>query len=294
MGNSRGGEHRPHHISTIAHLFFAENDDESGGNGPACVLDFAVAGLNGCRISAFASAALVASARELSTAEIGWDISLRENEHVTWSARAFLPSEDSPETGANGGNVCWRWPANREAQRPSGQMRWTHFDAGTNDRLGLLEDLEGARLAVGGGWTEATPGSADLGLVLCLLESEMVRWGAALQVGRLLGVVAPRLLEILVFDDSWGLDIGGRRGGWRPFERFGNSVPTHPDCCDDLLRTVAGTCPVTITAVPPTGSEGKNTALESLFLPVVSRLVATAGVGLAAPSGSDFSGAETF
>ncbi len=255
----RQPERRPHHISSIAHLFFADDEGDIGVAGRETNRHFTVTCFNESRISAFACAGLVTGARVLAK-EVGrWGVLLEEDQAVLWSAGSFLPEDGTTTAGGParpGTNLsAWEWPGHGVAGQSAGLMRGRHLQALTGDGLTNLEIQAGSSRAAGTSWAASAAGMSNSGLVVCLLAGEMGQWGTAFRLGRLLGLLAPQLLEILVFPDHWA--TGGRpaRQSLSEGDRSAGPSPELLARCRGLTRAVAGACPVTITTLP-TGDHG--------------------------------------
>ena len=188
-------ERRSHHISSIAHLFFAADGQPAAG-----ALRLAVAGLGGGRASAFACAGLVAASRAVARPD-GRDVLLEEDGGLTWSAASYLAPERAvvPEQGYPRSAS----PAERAPLADGGAIRWDHLgDLGRTD-LSRLERWCGALASHPAGWD--LPGGAPGrdGLVVCATAPFATSWQGAFLLGRLLGVLAPRRLEMVLFPASW-------------------------------------------------------------------------------------------
>jgi len=214
MARSESGAvpERPHHISTIAHLFLQE-DPVQGDTAPAvCDRDIAVAAPGLSPVTAFAVVGLALGSNR--------SVTLSENKELRWSARTYLP-RDMEDAGLPSGpadltrNTWTIGP--RSVTSGSGQggevptlagasgLQWNHLGCLGAEGLAHLESL------VAGHCLIEVPMTGSGGLVWCLLEQEACRLGPSYILGRLVEQIRPGKLEILLFPDAWG-DAG--RPGW--------------------------------------------------------------------------------
>lgn len=197
---------RPHHISSVAHLFLQEDPAarEAETTGPDCEVAVAAPGVS--PISAFAAAGLAQGFPRAAT--------LYETPVLRWSARTFFPKDEQAP------GIMVGTPASGSGQR------WCHL--GCLDQAGLvhLESLAAASSLVD------LPMTGSGGLVWCLLAREAGRLNPSYLLGRLTEQIHPRRLEILVFPDAWA-DAG--RPGW--LEEICRGRPLGRDC-DRLRRCV--------------------------------------------------------
>lgn len=275
-----------HHISSIAHLFFAEDAEGVGENDRLTTLEFIVTCFNNSRIAAYTCAGLVAGSRSLTTTGQNWDVSLHEHSQVPWSAAAFLQSEiESGTSETEDGLTCWEWQAKGPGESPPRPvagtrsrrlLRWNHLAAGTGNVPETLENIRGAALSLPGGWVSPGVNRGPRRLILCLLAAELNSWSLALQLGRLLGLLAPQRLEIVVFDDSW-TGAGGRyRGSWRPFGR--SAEPLLLARCREMMRDATGQCAFSVTRMPSGDSGTEVQPPHSALQEILSRLTADISV----------------
>ena len=176
---------RPHHISSVAHLFLQEDPAASETEPAAPDCDVAVAAPGVSPISAFAAAGLALGSPHPAT--------LYETPVLRWSARTFYPP-DQQDAGINIGSPG-----------PGPGQRWCHL--GCLDQAGLahLESLAATRSLVD------LPLTGSGGLIWCLLAQEACHLGSSYILGRLTEQIRPGRLEILIFPDAWA-DAG--RPGW--------------------------------------------------------------------------------
>ncbi len=242
---------QPHHISSIAHLFFSEDEMGEPLSGASAERKLVVTCFNESRISAYACAGLVAGSRQLAAGNPARSVHLLEDANVLWSAASFLTSE---ETAA----------VTSDYTETGGALHWSHWPALPDERLSSLEALAGARRAAPVGWDAPRVGPGGQGLFACLLEREMGQWGPAFRLGRLLGLLEPSRLEIIIFPDSWA------KGNDRAESYGGGNLPGTAQAadllarCRSLTRAVSGTCPVTITALGEGEGESQNSAGQAL------------------------------
>lgn len=253
----QSSEHPPHHISSIAHLFFAEGQDVDAVSEEDTVRDFTVTCFNESRISAFACAGLVAGVRSLVATGATWGVCLQEPLNVPWSSVSFLPGDQIAPEGSQASSAAqtnqWTWRSAAEQVGTPTWLRWTHLEPNWNEKR-KAPGLVGGELLPNRLSEEASsPRIPPHTLVVCLLGKEMAQWETAFRLGRLLGLLEPQHLEILVFPDSWAQDS---KPDW-DFRRWNdrNKGPAADLLarCHNLTRAIAGACQVTITALP--GSE---------------------------------------
>lgn len=264
-GGGRGAksQRRPHHISSIAHLFFAEEVTDTPGTGTGSV-DLGVICFNDSRISAYASAGLVAGSRSVQVGAGARGVRLEEDGAVSWSAASYLPPDDGRQPRNPHGGYTRDWSA---AGATRGPVRWVHFGGSQDQDLIGLEQLSGLAATAPTGWGKPGDRPGRHGLVVCLLACEVALWSTAFRLGRWLGLLMPRRLEVLVFPDGWSRGpVGvGRQTGRGPI-----ASPAFLERCHELTRAVAGTCPVTITALPA----DDEAALAAILQNVAGRLTA--------------------
>lgn len=242
---------QPHHISSIAHLFFTEDEMGEPLAGASAECNLVVTCFNESRISAFACAGLVAGSRHLVAGNPARSVHLLEDVNVLWSAASFLTSDEAAAVTG-------------DHTESGGALHWSHWPALPDERLSSLEALAGARRTAPVGWNAPLAGPGGQGLVACLLEREMGQWGPVFRLGRLLGLLGPSRLEIVIFPDSWAKGIDRAKSYGR-----GNLPGTAQAAdllarCRSLTRAVSGTCPVTITALGEGEAESQTSAGQAL------------------------------
>jgi len=248
----------PHHISSVAHVFFSEDEAAAASNGPRANRHHAITCFGDGRIAAYACAGLVCGARTVGPDGHVSGVELVEDPDLIWSAGSYLPPEQpggDRKDSANGAELArWTWPLPTAAAER--WWRWTHLRAFADADLANLEILSGTMRFAPRGWHTATAGPAQHGLVICLFAREVSLWVTAFRLGRLVTLLAPPRLEILVFPDCWTTDWpGGRRSrlrAQRPLEPQGDLIARG----GDLARAVADACPVVVTALPECGGTG--------------------------------------
>ena len=205
---SRGRNHRPHHISSIAHHFLGEVD------GPEVRLrsgqkDLVVCSASTGPLGAWVSAGLVRSLKAGS-------VILAESSLLAWSATSYLQEEGldllDPLAGPRSSRVSedylWRFQSpesDRAAPAKSGadpagadesQVVLRNLGTLNNRRLGELEAVH----LLGNPSGSLLPG-ADA-LVWCLTPEEAGALGATYTLGRALALFRPLHLEVLVVEGS--------------------------------------------------------------------------------------------
>ena len=252
-------EHQSHHISSIAHLFFAE-DESAAAEAPALEAHkFVVTCFNESRISAFACAGLATGTRTLVAEGAPWSVQLQESSDVPWSAHPFLPADthrnrvDHGRAMGDGLLGIWQRPG---AAGASGRwVQWSHQNA------------DGVGLEAGNIGQETAPT-----LVVCLLVRELGQWEMAFNLGRLLGAIQPQRLEVLVFPDTWAQDLKPDWGLRFWHDRVGAQDRDLLAQCHNLTRAIGGVCPVTITALPKGESEDGDRNCGAILQKIALRL----------------------
>ncbi len=252
---SPGSERQPHHISAIAHLFFAENEQGEPLSGATSDRDVVVTCFNDTRISANACAGLIVGTRQLEAENPALAVQLVEDINIPWSAESFLTEEIAAAVKS-------------DYVKTGTTVRWTHLPALPDEKLTSLEVLAGTRGEIPTGWATETSNPGRHGLVACLLEREMGQWGPAFRLGRLIGLLAPENLEIIIFADSWAKS-GGRPG--TDTEKAIAPSAELLDRCRSLTRAVAGACPVTITTLA-SASADPAVSPGAIFQKIAARL----------------------
>ncbi len=271
-------ERLPHHISSIAHLFFAEGETTDPVSATDTTRDFIVTCFNESRISAFACAGLVTGARTLMDTSAEWGVSLVEDSSVSWSTVAFLPHDPS---GPEGCPVAvesqpsrWSWQPKSNRATASAWVRWTHLEVPGNDRLTDAEPQQSTENQAAGSVDYPQPPTKPHTLVVCLLAREMGQWEMAFKLGRLLGLLEPQQLEILVFPDSWAQDTKPEWGLRRWQDREKGASSDLLTKCRSLTRAIGGACQVTITALPASEKSGGNLTPDLILQKIATRLTA--------------------
>ncbi len=265
-GGRLGGprpERLPHHISSIAHLFFDDDEGSVRPTGPVTVRSITVTGFNDSRISAYACASLVTATRVLATGGDARGVRLEEDPAVPWSAKSFLargPSANGESSEKGGtGTIIWNWPADVAEPDSAPLVRWVHLQAVGSESLAALE------MRAGNGRNPLARARGRGDLVVCLLAREMGCLGPAFRLGRLMGLLAPRRLEILVFPDFWATGGAAVPGTGQRDDRGDGVSEDLLKRCRSLTRAVAGACPVSIT-VFPAGESGNPDRSPGMIL----------------------------
>ncbi|MCK9997272.1 MAG: hypothetical protein KAH56_13435 [Candidatus Krumholzibacteria bacterium] len=219
---------RPHHISSIAHLFL--EDDGARDHSPV-FRDVAVAAPGLSPISAFAAAGLALGSNRSAT--------LSEDKQIRWSAGTFLardkvrdrvdhdPREATQANWTISPDSAAPLPANGEAQNiqaGSSGIHWSHLGCIGPSELAHLESL-----SFGHSLMDLSLNGSG-GLVWCLLEKEADHFGPSYILGRLVELIKPGRIRILLFPDAWA-EAG--RPGW--LEKIIRDE-TSPDDSGDLAR----------------------------------------------------------
>ncbi len=192
---------RPHHISSIAHLFLEESRPGIVGDSTRDICQCAVAAPGGAAISAFAAAGLALGSSGSST--------LVEDNRIRWSAGTFLISEGGHGrvfAGEDGDHRnTWTIAAEKRGRNSAAQpeaapargIQWNHLGCVGRTEMAHLESLAAVRTA------GLLPGNGSGGLVWCLQEDEAGQFGPNYYLGRLAEVVRPDRIEILLFPNAW-------------------------------------------------------------------------------------------
>jgi hypothetical protein len=256
-------DHPPHHISSIAHLFFEDNADLGGGRERGSGRDLAVAGLDDGRVSAWACAGLVQAARAGVFASEGQGVRLIEDPAVKWSAGSHFgadrsrvpPAERGPEAMAS----RWVW-AGRGAT--GGWVRWAHFGPVDGRSLARLEALAAAVRVLTETWGLGGRLPGRDGLIICVPGERAPQLGAAYALGRLVQTVAPLRLEVLLLPGGWLPGPGGPgHGGCGP---QGEVSRGEVAACRRVVAQVVRSCPVAVTPVPRSGQPGPQMVLQGV------------------------------
>ncbi len=227
----RGGRaRRPHHISSIAHLFFDDDDGASGGDRSGR-RELTICGPGSGRLVAWVCAGLV---RALAAEQV----ILAESPRLAWSATSYLEDLSLVPLAGQGGDSRF-WQVNAQAPPPGSVQNAAGPEPGNgsswviarnagslgNERLGTLEAAHLASQMLGRGFS-----GGDL-LVWCLTMREAISLGAIHTLGRVLALLDPGQVEILVMEqgpdstpvkDRETLELLGRKrvsavAGQRPF-----------------------------------------------------------------------------
>lgn len=227
---------RPHHISSIAHLFLQDADPDKG-RPPVTVREFAVATPGKAPVSAFAAAGL--------TMAHDGPAELAEDSRLLWSASSYLGApEENPRlrnVHHQTGRTVWEMAADPDGLPAPVEVRWRH--------LGCLEAADLVHLE---SWVAIRgflphPGIAQGGLVWCLLSSQISQLDTSYFLGRLVDILCPGRLTILVFPEAWSRAL--RPGvGDSPIP---DEAPADVDLdrCADLARRACGDLPIRIHLV---------------------------------------------
>lgn len=260
-----------HHISSIAHLFFAEEPAPGTSFDRDGERQLAIACFNDSRIAAVACAELVNGARRLAAAGSGRRVRLIQEPGLTWSAHSCLGEVPDRQAGSRGPQSGhWLWPGPDTGAAKGTTVCWTQLQTG-GERTGPLRPILDSAGAETGRQPVVAPGRD--GLVACFLAREVGALGPGVALGRLLGQLAPQFLEILVFPDEWAPD-GRRGGGGRRW--LGRSADGRGDLlarCRQLTRALGGNCLVTITTLPGGGGEEPMVNLKTALAAMSRRLV---------------------
>ena len=207
--NPKGRDHRPHHISSIAHHFFDEEDGVETNSGLIQRELIVCSAANG-PLSAWACAGL---ARSLATEAT----LLGESSWLAWSASSYLQSTDLtqldhgdilvqefggpvedqsfwqimvPGSGAATTSLSTAVPRNRR------RVMLRNLGTLNNHQLGELEAVH----LLGNSSGVSLPGGDAL--VWCLTPEDALSLGAAYTLGRALALLKPKHVEILIVDES--------------------------------------------------------------------------------------------
>jgi len=228
---------RPHHISSIAHLFLEE--DGARDLSPA-VPDIAVAAPGTSPISAFAAAGLALGSQRPAT--------LAEDNQIRWSAGTFLAQEKSgaqvhPDRKESHRNIWTISPDITAAAPDHGDdkshrtgvrgIRWSHLGC-----LGPVELAHLESLSVGRSLMDLSLNGSG-GLVWCLLSKEGDRLGPNYILGRLVELIRPDRIWILMFPDAWA-EAG--RPGWLEKITRSELIPDEPGNLSRCAELVDRAC----------------------------------------------------
>lgn len=195
---------RPHHISSIAHLFLEERPTAGARDSVPDICQCAVAAPGGAAISAFAAAGLALGSPGPAT--------LAEDGRIRWSAGTYMPrGNGNPRVLADeGGGDRNTWTVAPETGGPEAlvsqgsfpaeetrEIHWNHLGCVGRMEMSHLESLAAAKSS------GMLPVTCSGGLVWCLQEDEAVRLGPNYFLGRLAEVIKPCRIEIMLFPNAW-------------------------------------------------------------------------------------------
>ncbi len=242
-----------HHISSIAHLFLAEDELAAESRRCGASQSFAVTCFHDSRVSAFVCGALATAARQVAGRGGGRPVRLREDAGLAWSVRSFLADDKlAASRMARGQPGHWTWSPEGSGAGAAGLVQWSHL---ADNRDFEADEIE------------------PDGAIICLLACEVGQLPAGVRLGRLLGQLRPRRLEILVFPDEWATErLPASEGrGWRGFGGGGQAALLAR--CRDLTRAIGGCCPVTITTLPANGAGEAGAGTTSILHKLAQRLL---------------------
>lgn len=270
---------RPQHISSIAHLFFQEEDSAGEGAAHPAALEFAVAAAGVSPVSAFAAAGLALGSPRSAI--------LTEDNQLRWSASSFLAREEvearvlsrrdevsrniwnlSPAAGVSSKAIC----GDPSAPALDREFRWSHLGCLGLAGLAHLESLAASRSLIGPSSTGAD------GLVWCLLAKEACHLGSSYFLGRLVELIRPRQIEILLFPDAWS-----RAGlpGWIEAiggNEFGREDAENLTRCAEIWAMACGKTPLVFHRVAGsdnmTGSFSGNREQKTIWQKIVFSMTA--------------------
>lgn len=242
---------RPHHISSIAHLYLQDEPAVVPAAPPVPSCSCAVASPQESPVSAFAAAALAHGLPGPST--------LVEESRLRWSASSFSVPKgggrclvDLPDQS---GLRRWSVTGGQDEAIPNSVVRWHHLGCLDSDRLAHLESLEVSRMF----GAESLLKTAEL--FWCVLAGEVGRLGSAYTLGRAVELLRPGGLQILVFPDAWSR-VGSP--GWLDDIADGNSEPADVNSLLLFREMVDGACPgIRVRIRPVEGAENLTSAFGS-------------------------------
>jgi hypothetical protein len=221
---------RPHHISSIAHLFLEEGVPGLAQEPGRDFLRCAIAAPGGAAISAFAAAGLALGSPGAAI--------LSEDERIRWSAATYFRRAGDPgrirQEDADDRSNTWAVSAGGgEPWSRSPGIKWSHLGCLGPSELRHLESMAAARSA------EPLRRSCADGLVWCLQEDEAVGFGPHYLMGRLAEVIRPRRIEILLFPNAWS---SAGRPGWLDEIRAAGSLRLGAETLDAILALGRTAC----------------------------------------------------
>lgn len=244
-----------HHISSIAHLFFDESENNTFDESSPSAQRIMVFSAGPSPVAAVATAGLCMGS---SGSAYGGRVVLRENTGLKWSSQSFLEKSSlhllgpagTGENGGDGDDHGSAWLVNPLPDThsikspiaiPRRTVRWIHGGCADDSALLEMETIAGSRK-----WGRGINGSVH-GLVWCLLEKEAGALVAAYQLGRLVSLLQPKQVEILIFPDSWSKT--GKPLWQRKLFQKRNNSPSHQQLLVSRCRELAsfvGECQVSI------------------------------------------------
>ena len=226
---SNGGQ--PHHISSIAHLFFGDQADDREATLDVTERFLAVGSLDTGQLAAYAAAGLSVVAtypatraarcrgRSLATAwpAAGAAVTVREALDEVWSVASFLSAERAAAAADDGPSL----PATFLDRRPAAVLfgrvlrlsepgteplppddpRYSRLDV---VNCGSLTATDGVLAALGGSPPGRCPaGRAWTGAAVCLTDEQTGSWRTVGLIGELCERLRPGRLEVMVFPADW-------------------------------------------------------------------------------------------
>ena len=233
---------RPHHISSIAHLFL----EEDGARDPSpAVREIVVAAPGTSPVSAFAAAGLALGSNRPAI--------LSEGNQILWSAGTYLAREKSPDR-KEAQRSKWNILPDPQAGSPDigggrskstsdPPIHWSHLGCLGPAGMAHLESL-----SVGQSLMDLSLDGSG-GLVWCLLYREADRFGPSYILGRLVELIRPDRIWILLFPDAWG--EAGRPGWLEKLSRNDSGYDGSGDHsrCAELVGRACGMVPFEIHRV---------------------------------------------
>ena len=219
---------RPHHISSIAHLFLEE---DGAPESSAAVREVAVAAPGTSPVSAFAAAGLALGSNRPAT--------LSEGIQIRWSAGTYLAREKVPDPKETQ-RSNWTILPDTKADPP---IHWKHLGCLGPSGMAHLESLSVGHCLM----DLSLDGSG--GLVRCLLAREADRFAPSYILGRLVEMIRPDRIWILLFPDAWA-EAG--RPGWLEkisSNDLGSDDPGDLTRCAELVDRACGMVPLEIQRV---------------------------------------------
>lgn len=290
----------PHHISSIAHLFFGEQTSEQYPVSADTEAFVAVVSLDDGQLAAYTAAGLAVvagysvtrAARDKGRSPEGrWPrdgarATLREAPDERWSARSFLADRNLAEAEPGSSGLPAPFVSYRpvssllgrilEMPRPDGSAA-----ASAGERMPGLHVINCGSATARAGIIEACrkpvvghdPAAPELtGLVAILTEDQAAGWQAVLRLGQLASCLQPAAMDILVFPADWRGSTAGRTRVDAGAHTKSPAIDLLQRRCRGLLAAAVPEPDWRVTGVAYTGSGPGPERAGAWLIDIVARL----------------------